>query len=70
MRFHEGDFAYDLEQQRDPMTQLPAAWRFTIYRLRPIEKVVSRGEAKTRDEAEKQARRLVADLIRNPQRAA
>lgn len=70
MRFHEGDFAYDIEQQRDPMTQLLSAWRFTIYRLRPVETVVTRGQAETREEAEKQARKLVAGLIRNPQRAA
>jgi hypothetical protein len=70
MRFHEGDFAYDLEQQRDPLTQLLSAWRFTIFRLRPVETVVTRGEAKTRDEAERQARKIVADLVRNPGRAA
>jgi hypothetical protein len=70
MRFHEGDFAYDIEQQRDPMTQLLSAWRFTIFRLRPVETVVTRGEAKTREEAEKQARQMVNKLIRNSPRAA
>jgi hypothetical protein len=70
MRVHEGDFAYDIEQQRDPMTQLLSAWRFTIFHLRPVETVVTRGQAKTREEAEKQARQIVAKLVRNPQRAA
>ena len=70
MRVHEGNFAYDLEQQRDPLTQLLAAWRFTIFRLRPVETVVARGEAKTREQAERQARKIMADLIRNPDRAA
>jgi hypothetical protein len=32
--------------------------------------VVTRGEAKTREEAEKQARQMVNKLIRNSQRAA
>jgi hypothetical protein len=70
MRFHEGDFAYDIEQQRDPLTQLLSAWRFTIYRVRPVESVVTRGQARTRDEAESQARQIVAKLMRNPQQAA
>jgi hypothetical protein len=70
MRFHEGDFAYDIEQKRDPLTQLLSAWRFTIYRLHPIETVVTRGEGKTREEAESQAKKLVSNLMRNAGRAA
>jgi hypothetical protein len=70
MRFHEGEFAYDIEQQRDPSTQLLAAWRFTIYRLRPVETVLTRGEAGTRDEAESKARQIVAKLMRTPPQAA
>jgi hypothetical protein len=68
MRFHEGDFAYDIEQQRDPSTQLLSAWRFTIYR--PVETVVTRGEAKTREEAESQAKKLVSNLMRDSGHAA
>jgi len=70
MRFHEGDFAYDIEQQRDPYTQLLSAWRFTIFSLRPVESVVTRGEGKTREEAEAQAKKMIANLSRNPKRAA
>lgn len=70
MRFHEGEFAYDIEQQRDPYTQLLTAWRFTIYRLRPVETVVTRGEGKTRDEAEAQAKKTISNLTRNAGHAA
>ncbi len=70
MRFHEGDFAYDIEQQRDPSTQLLSAWRFTVYRLRPVETVLQRGEGKTREEAETQAKKIVSNLTRNAGRAA
>ena len=49
MRIHEGEFAYDLERPRDPLTQLALNWRFTVYRLRPAEMVVFRGEATTQD---------------------
>lgn len=31
MRFHEGDFAYDIEPRRDPLTQLLSCWRFTVF---------------------------------------
>jgi len=62
MRFHEGEFAYDIEPQRDPSTQLLSAWRFTIYRLRPVETVVTRGEGRTREQAEEQARKMISNL--------
>lgn len=45
MRIHEGLFAYDVAQPRDPLTQLPLKWKFTVFRLRPVEIVVSTGEA-------------------------
>lgn len=64
MRFHEGNFAYEVEPRRDPSTQLLLAWRFTVYRLRPIETVITRGEAKTREQAETQARKIVVKLLR------
>jgi hypothetical protein len=70
MRFHEGDFAYDIEQQRDPSTQLVSAWRFTVFRLRPVESIVQRGQCKTREEAEAQARKIISGLAKNAGRAA
>lgn len=43
MRFHEGNFAYDIEQLRDPQTQLFSVWRFTVFKLRPVETVITKG---------------------------
>jgi len=62
MRIHEGNFAYDLEQPRDPQTQLVLNWRFTVFQLRPTEQVVARGEADTREEAEKKAKSTITRL--------
>ncbi|HZU33348.1 MAG TPA: hypothetical protein VFB79_19690 [Candidatus Angelobacter sp.] len=62
MRIHEGTFAYDLEQLRDPRTQLLLKWRFRIFNLSPIEQVVYTGEADTREEAEKKARAQIVQL--------
>lgn len=70
MRFQEGDFAYDIEQLRDPQTRLFSAWRFTIFKLRPIETVITRGQADTREEAEAQARKTIANLQRSTESAA
>lgn len=71
MRIHEGDYAYDLEFQRDPATQLPLHWRFVVYRLRPVETAVGRGEGSTREEAEARARKLIRKLAKeDPGRAA
>jgi len=60
---HEANFAYDLEQPRDPQTQLALDWRFTVYRLRPVEEVVARGEAPTRVGAEKKAKNAISRLL-------
>jgi hypothetical protein len=62
MRIHEGLFAYDIEQPRDPLTQLPLNWKFTVYRMRPMELVVTTGEAETFAGAEKKAKRSIARL--------
>lgn len=71
MRIHyEGDFAYDLEQQRDPRTQLVQNWKFTVYRLRPMEEIVTRGEARTRPEAERKAKSTITRLLSKDRIAA
>jgi hypothetical protein len=71
MRIHDkGDYAYDLEQATDPATQLRTGWNFRIFRLRPIEQIVEKGEAATRDEAEKQARRVITRVLQAEKRAA
>jgi len=56
MRIREGKHAYDLDQPRDPRTEVRSKWRYTIFRVDPIEKVLSSGEADTRKEAEKPKR--------------
>ena len=71
MRIHyEANFAYDVELLRDPQTQLALNWRFTVYRMRPIEEIVVRGEAATRAEAEKKAKSTITRLINRKVEAA
>jgi len=70
MRIHEGDFAYDLEQPIDPLTQLRSKWKFTLFRIRPSEEKLASGEADTRDTAEKKARAALAKAATQASRAA
>lgn len=63
MRIHEGDFAYDLEQPVDPLTQLRSKWKFTIYRVKPAEQKLGSGEAQTQAAAEKKAKAWLAKII-------
>ena len=70
MRIHEGDLAYDIGQTRDPLTQLPLHWRYTVYRMQPVEQVITTGEAETREAAEKKARKLVSKLKAEERRIA
>ena len=67
---HEANFAYDLELPRDPQTQLALGWKFTVYRLRPIEEIVARGEAETRAEAERKAKTTITRLIHRERQVA
>lgn len=71
MRIHDkGDYAYDLEQPIDPHTQLRTGWNFQIFRLRPVEQVVDRGEAQSRAEAEKLAKRAISRIVQRERKAA
>lgn len=70
MRIHEGDFAYDLEQPIDPLTQLRSKWKFTLFRIRPSEEKLASGEADTRDVAEKKARAALSKVASQVSRAA
>jgi hypothetical protein len=71
MRVHDkGDYAYDLEQSIDPHTQLRRGWNFHIFRLRPIEQVLDRGEAQSREEAEKLAKRAISRMVQRERKAA
>jgi hypothetical protein len=63
VRIHEGDYAYDVEQLRDPLTEVRSNWKFTISRVRPVEKILSVGEAATRAEAERKARQAISSLL-------
>lgn len=64
MRIHEGNLAYDLEQLRDPLTQLPMQWKYTIYRLRPTDERIATGEAESREAAEKKAKAALTRIER------
>ena len=70
MRIHEGLFAYDVAQPRDPLAQLPLKWKFTVFRLRPVEMVITSGEAETFADAEKKAKRSIAKLNAEEVRSA
>lgn len=71
MRIHDkGDYAYDLEQVVDPMTQLRKGWAYHVFHLRPTEQVLDGGEAATREEAEKEAKRVIGRLVQREKRAA
>ena len=71
MRIHDkGDYAYDLEQNVDPMTQLRTGWSVKVFRVRPTEQLLEKGEADTREEAEKQGRRAIARMLQRERRAA
>jgi len=70
MRIREGKYAYDLEQPPDPLTQLRSKWKYTIFRVQPIEQVLSEGNADTLEDAEKKARQELARIKRSEQPAA
>jgi hypothetical protein len=71
MRIHDkGDYAYELEQPVDPATQLRSGWVFRVFHLRPIESVVQTGQADSREEAERQAKRAISKVTQKDKRAA
>ncbi len=71
MRIHDkADYAYELEQVVDPMTQLRKGWTYRVFHLRPTEQVLQTGEAQSRDEAEKEAKRIIGRLVQREKRAA
>jgi hypothetical protein len=71
MRIHDrADYAYDLEQIVDPMTQLRKGWAYHVFHLRPTEQVLEGGEAASREEAEKEAKRVIGRLLQREKRVA
>jgi len=63
MRIHEGDYAYEVRQVRDPLTQLTKAWQYVVYRVRPIDQIVERGDLATREAAERRAKMRLSQLL-------
>jgi hypothetical protein len=71
MRIHDkGDYAYDLEQSIDPSTQLRTGWNFHIFRLRPVEQIIEDGQASTREDAEKLAKRAITRMLQKERKVA
>lgn len=64
MRFYEGDYAYELERVRDAATQVLTGWRYNVYRIRPDNRILRSGEARTQEEAESTARKALRSLMR------
>lgn len=64
MRFYEGDYAYELERVRDAATQLFTGWRYHVYRIRPDNRILRSGEARTREEAETTARKALHSVMK------
>lgn len=64
MRIHEGDYAYDIEPVRDPLTQLQSGWKYRIFQLRPEpEQVLLKGHAESRAAAEKKAKAALSRIM-------
>jgi hypothetical protein len=71
MRIHDrDDYAYELEQSVDSLTQLRTGWNFRVFRVRPTEQVIDKGEAPSREEAEKLAKRVISRAVQREKRAA
>lgn len=70
MRIREGDYAYDLEQKIDPLTQVRQEWKFTVYAVFPTEQILQTGEAPTREEAEREAQRAITRIRSELRRSA
>ncbi|HEX7285593.1 MAG TPA: hypothetical protein VF532_05390 [Candidatus Angelobacter sp.] len=52
------------------MTQLALQWKYTIYRLRPLEERIASGEAADRADAEKKAKAALARISGEERHAA
>jgi hypothetical protein len=70
VRIHEGDYAYEVERVVDPATQIQLAWRYNIYRIRPIDRLVNSGEAETREAAEQAGKQALEEVARRDPQSA
>lgn len=66
MRIHEGDYAYEIRQNRDPMTQLVTSWAYAVYRVRPVDHLIEKGEVETQRASEEKARAKISQLLAHP----
>jgi len=64
MRIHEGNYAYEIRQKRDPLTQLTTAWTYIIYEVHPVDQAVESRDVASRQEAERQAKSRLTQLLR------
>lgn len=64
MRIYEGDYAYEIERILDPATQVSSGWRYNVYRIRPRDELLRSGQASTKEEAEEQGKRLLAEVVK------
>lgn len=70
MRFHEGDYAYEIERVRDPATQVQSGWRYNVYRVRPGLELLRSAEARTKEAAERAGKRELARVIRGSEQGS
>jgi hypothetical protein len=68
MRFYEGDYAYEIERVLDPATEVLKGWRYNVYRVRPIDKLLRSGEAATKEGAEQEGKRALGEVMRAERR--
>lgn len=65
MRIYEGNYAYEVEQVLDPATLIRAGWRYKVYRVRPVEQVLSSGDVPTREGAEQAGKRALSEVMKS-----
>ncbi len=68
MRIYEGDYAYEIERIIDPRTQLASSWRYNVYRIRPVDELLSSGQVSSKDEAEEAGKKALAQVIETAER--
>ena len=68
MRIYEGDYAYEIEPVLDSATKVLRAWRYNIYRVRPLDELLRSGEAATKEAAQEAGKRTLAEVVRKERR--
>jgi hypothetical protein len=61
VRTHIGDYAYDVRKELCAETEAFAHWAYMVYKVTPIEELLSHGEdSPSQEHAERNARQLIA----------